>query len=165
MTLPDDVNLKDYRACVGMCIFNPEGQVFYGARYFPNNPKRLSWQWPQGGIDPGETAEEAMFRELQEEVGLHSNQVEILSCLDDWLTYDIPGSARSQPGRSRWKGQKQFWFALRFDGRDSAINLESGPEIEFTHWRWGNLTEGPSLIIDFKRPVYEKVVLAFSPLI
>ncbi|HWA22789.1 MAG TPA: RNA pyrophosphohydrolase [Caulobacterales bacterium] len=153
-----------YRANVGLALFNPAGKVFYGRRV----EKRASaaphfiWQMPQGGVDKGESPSAAALRELNEEVGVSPDLVEIVEETEDWIYYDFPMEIRSHIGkRSKFRGQRQKWFALRFLGKDSDIRLDLHTP-EFDHWRWGDLAEAPRLIIPFKRAAYEEVVRRFS---
>jgi putative (di)nucleoside polyphosphate hydrolase len=121
---------------------------------------------PQGGVDPGEDTWEAAKRELYEETSVHS--VEKLAEIGDWLTYDIPRTVAGRAWKGRYRGQRQKWFALRFTGRDAEIDVEhpggGGHKAEFVGWRWEPMQNLPSLIVPFKRPVYERVVKEFAPL-
>jgi putative (di)nucleoside polyphosphate hydrolase len=134
--------------------------VFFGRRLGAPGPH--VWQMPQGGIDRGETPSEAAFRELEEEVGVRPELVTIVDETEDWLFYDFPANLRGEPGfRGPYLGQKQKWFAMRFNGRDADIRLDAHTP-EFGDWRWGRLDEAPDLVIPFKRPVYEAVVRRFA---
>lgn len=148
-----------YRPNVGVVLFHPDGRVWLGRRV--NTPGPYNWQFPQGGVDAGEDLFEAAQRELAEETGVTS--ATLLGRTDGWIIYDFPpehwGSKRAQG----WKGQRQVWFALRFDGEESEIDLESHGEPEFDAWRWGFLAETPDLVVPFKRATYETVVQAFAP--
>jgi putative (di)nucleoside polyphosphate hydrolase len=117
------------------------------------------WQLPQGGIDPGEDPRVAVMRELKEEVG--TDRVEILAEHPGWLQYDFPPDLRAEMAR-RYRGQRQRWFALRFQGQDSDIRLDLDPHPEFDAWRWTPLSELPALAVDFKRLVYESLVTQFA---
>lgn len=151
------MDLSAYRPNVGIVLFNREGKVWFGRR--ADLKADHVWQFPQGGVDEGEDLFGAALRELEEETGVTS--VSVLGQTPDWITYDFPdGYAGSKAARG-WKGQKQIWFALRFTGEDSEINLEAHEHVEFTAWRWGFLAEAPGLIVPFKRTAYEQVVSAF----
>ena len=120
---------------------------------------------PQGGIDAGEDARVAALRELEEETGIPGRSVEIIDEIPGWIAYDYPPDVREDPRfhKKRHLGQKQRWFALRFHGEDSEIDLACHAEVEFDAWRWGELAEIPDLIIPWKRDVYVRVVEAFRP--
>lgn len=155
-------DLSLYRPNVGVVLFHPDGRVWLGRR--ANTPPPWCWQFPQGGVDPDEVEhgdwEGAARRELLEETGVRSATV--LGATDGWLTYDFPpDDAGAKTGRG-WKGQKQKWFALRFEGDEAEIDLQAHPPIEFDAWRWGRLDEACDLIVPFKRPAYEQVVAAFQ---
>jgi putative (di)nucleoside polyphosphate hydrolase len=151
-------DLSVYRPNVGVVLFHPDGRVWYGRRV--GTPGPYNWQFPQGGIDDGEALDAAALRELGEETGAHS--VTYLGRTDGWITYDFPeghGGAKAWRG---WKGQKQVWFAFRFDGEEAEFNLLAHGEPEFDAWRWGFLDEAPELVVPFKRAAYEVVARAFG---
>ncbi len=151
-----------YRNSVGLCIFNADGLVLCAER----RDKRGAWQMPQGGIQKGEDPALAVFREMKEEVGTDS--ADIIARHPERLRYDFPDVLQYKNGifHGKYRGQEQIWFALLYRGQDADINLTSeyeAEEPEFIAWRWVELTQTPSLIVDFKRPVYESVVEAFLP--
>jgi putative (di)nucleoside polyphosphate hydrolase len=152
------VNLSAYRPNVGVVLFDARGQVWFGHR--AGMASGEGWQFPQGGVDAGEDLEIAARRELAEETGIRS--VSLLARTPDWLTYDYPPGVRGSKAARGWKGQKQVWFAFRFDGPESEINLAADPHVEFDAWRWGALAEAPDLIVTFKRDVYRQVAAAFA---
>jgi putative (di)nucleoside polyphosphate hydrolase len=154
------LDLSLYRPNVGVVLFHADGRVWYGHR--AGMAPRDGWQFPQGGVDSGEDLETAARRELAEETGVRT--VRVLTRTPDWMIYDYPpGMAGSKAARG-WKGQKQVWFAFRFEGRESEIDLNADKHVEFDAWRWGALAEAPGLIVGFKRDVYAQVVAAFSSL-
>jgi putative (di)nucleoside polyphosphate hydrolase len=152
-------DLSSYRPNVGVVLFHPDGRVWLGKRV--GTPGPHSWQFPQGGVDDGEDLEAAARRELAEETGVTS--VTYLGRTDGWLTYDFPPLVAQELARG-WKGQRQVWFAFRFDGDESEFDLASHHHPEFETWRWAYLAETPDLIVPFKRPTYEQVAQAFSSL-
>ena len=156
-----------YRPCVGVTLFNREGLVFIGRRRRSAGPEHVddthAWQMPQGGIDLGEEPVKAALRELYEETSVSS--VELIAEAPDWYSYDLPAEVGGRAWRGRYRGQMQRWFAFRFLGHDSEIEiLRPGGghhKAEFDAWRWESLDNLPGLIIPFKRPVYDSVVEAF----
>lgn len=168
MSKTDKIKVDDlpYRPCVGIALFNREGLVWIGRRSDEDaegEGKGQWWQMPQGGLDKGEDPYEAALRELYEETSVHS--VSLIEEAKGWLTYDLPLDLIPQSWNGRYRGQKQKWFALRFEGDESEIDvLHPGGgkhKSEFTAWRWERLERLPALIVPFKRGVYEGVVSAF----
>ena len=165
------LNELPYRPCVGIMLVNREGLVFVGRRKRSAGPEHVddthAWQMPQGGIDPGEAPLEAAFRELHEETNVRS--ASLLAEAPDWYSYDLPPEITGRAWRGRYKGQTQKWFALRFEGEDSEIDIATPGggqhKAEFEAWRWEPFENLPGLIIPFKRPVYNKVVEAFGQVI
>ena len=154
-----------YRPCVGMMVINPVGHVFIGRR--TEGPEHVDathvWQMPQGGIDAGEDPWPAALRELYEETSIRS--VRRLGESRDWHAYDLPSHVAKEAWGGRYRGQTQKWFALRFTGDDNEIDVlrpgGGGHKPEFYEWRWEPIGNLPSLIIPFKRKVYERVVNEF----
>jgi putative (di)nucleoside polyphosphate hydrolase len=163
MTAPD----SRYRPCVGVALINAAGLVFIGRRKSKGDFDLVSephlWQMPQGGIDEDETPFAAALRELHEETNVTS--VEFLAEAPLWLSYDLPAEANKR-WSGKYIGQTQRWFALRFLGRDSEINIHSPGggkhKPEFDDWRWEKLVKLPDLIVPFKRQVYLDVAEAFK---
>ena len=149
--------LSLYRPNVGVVLFNHDGRVWLGRR--TNTPGPFNWQFPQGGVDKGEDLLDAARRELKEETGVSTT--EHLGRTEDWITYDFPIGYRGSKTAKGWKGQKQVWFALRFLGPESEINLFAHRPVEFDDWRWADLDEAPALVVPFKRPAYEAVIQTF----
>ena len=157
-----------YRPCVGMMVLNRENRVFIGRRV--SGPEHTDdthvWQMPQGGVDEGEDLYAAALRELFEETSIRS--VEKIGEVASWLTYDIPREIVGQAWKGKYRGQKQKWYAFRFTGNEREINITDpgdGHTPEFVEWRWEPMANLPSLIIPFKRPVYEAVVREFAALV
>jgi putative (di)nucleoside polyphosphate hydrolase len=153
-----------YRPCVGVMVLNRAGRVFIGRR--TDGPEHVDethqWQMPQGGVDKGEDTYKAALRELFEETNIRS--VEKLAEIPEWLSYDIPRDIVGQAWKGKYRGQTQKWYALRFTGQESEIDIAhpAGHKPEFSAWRWERMENLPALIIPFKRPVYERVVKEFS---
>ena len=147
-----------YRPCVGIMLFNRDGKVFVGKRI---DQTVEGWQMPQGGIDKGETPRQAALRELLEEVG--TDQAEIIAEMDDWVTYDLPAHLVGVAFKGKYRGQRQKWFALRFTGQDSEIDL-TAHEPEFSSFQWVSLDALPELIVPFKRETYKAVIAASKTL-
>lgn len=160
-----DVSTLGYRPCVGIMAVNRVGQVWVGRRIVTRRGKEGSggnfeqwWQMPQGGIDAGEDAEAAALRELIEETGMSS--VSVLGRTHDWLTYDLPPALVPKTWGGKYRGQKQVWFAVRFHGDESEINIipQAGHPQEFDDWRWAGVDELTGLIVPFKRDVYTRAL-------
>lgn len=144
-----------------MVIFNPKGQVWLGKRFGQSGP--YQWQFPQGGVDPGEAPEYAAIRETEEETGISVQKLAPLGFTRSELFYDYPADIKPTPRTKLWKGQRQIWYAVRFLGGPKDVNLAIHTPQEFSEWRWGNLSETPELIVPFKRKVYEQLVIEFAP--
>jgi putative (di)nucleoside polyphosphate hydrolase len=158
-----------YRDCVGIAVFNAQGQVFLGRRKSAGDPDQSAahgapWQMPQGGIDAGEDPLRAALRELYEETNVTS--VSLLAEAPEWIYYDLPDEALGIAFKGKYRGQRQRWFAFAFTGADSEIDVAAPGggkfEPEFDAWRWEKLSRTPALIVPFKREAYEKVVAAFA---
>ena len=143
------IDRDGYRPNVGIILCNAKNEVFWGKRI-----REHSWQFPQGGIDKGESPEQAMYRELYEEVGLQSHHVHILGRTKNWLRYEVPSHWIKREWRSSYKGQKQIWFLLRLVGRDCDVSLRASGHPEFDAWRWSEYWVPLESVIDFKRDVY-----------
>jgi putative (di)nucleoside polyphosphate hydrolase len=149
-----------YRLNVGAVLFSRAGTCFVGRRVDLPADFADAWQFPQGGIDAGEAPRDALWRELAEEIG--TANATILAECPDWLTYDLPPQLVGHALGGRFRGQRQRWFALRFAGEDSEINLDAHPDVEFAEWRWVRLVETPSLTVHFKRAVYQRLASEFA---
>ena len=154
---------KKFRPNVGVMLFNQQAQVWYGRRVGDfadlGAPRdRYRWQMPQGGVDADEDIATAAFRELKEETGVVSAR--LLTVTPGWLAYEFP----SEYKKKNWKGQRQKWVAMLFEGDDSEIDLDADDHQEFDDWRWGELEEAPDMIVPFKREVYKDLVAGMMPL-
>ncbi|MGD9774751.1 RNA pyrophosphohydrolase [Diaphorobacter sp.] len=146
-----------FRPNVGIILLNQRNQVFWGKRI-----RTHSWQFPQGGIDRGENPEQAMFRELHEEVGLLPNQVRVIARTRDWLRYEVPDRYIRRDARGHYKGQKQIWYLLQLLGHDWDLNLRATNHPEFDAWRWNDYWVPLDVVVDFKRGVYEMALTELS---
>ena len=154
-----DPKMLPYRPGVGVMLLSRDHQVFVAKRI---DMRSEAWQMPQGGIDEGENPREAMLRELMEEIG--TDKVEVLQESAEWLTYDLPPELVPIIWKGRFRGQRQKWFALRFTGKDSDINLHT-EHPEFLEWRWSTLRDVPKLIVPFKQELYTRIAEEFAHLI
>ena len=146
-----------FRPNVGIILLNQRSQVFWGKRI-----RTHSWQFPQGGIDRGENPEQAMFRELHEEVGLMPQHVQVLARTRDWLRYEVPDRFIRRDARGHYKGQKQIWFLLQLVGHDWDLNLRATDHPEFDAWRWNDYWVPLDVVVEFKRGVYEMALTELS---
>jgi putative (di)nucleoside polyphosphate hydrolase len=149
----DMIDRDGYRPNVGIILVNWKNEVFWGKRI-----NQHSWQFPQGGIKSGERPEEAMFRELREEVGLSAEHVRILGRTRGWLRYDVPDQWVRREWRGNYKGQKQIWYLLKLVGRDSDVSLRASSHPEFDAWRWNAYWVPLESVIEFKRDVYQRAL-------
>lgn len=157
------------RPCVGVVLFNAQGLVWVG-RHRPKWARNGSfasdtfWQMPQGGIEPRERSREAAFRELWEETGVRS--AVLIGEIPGWLTYELPPELLGVALKGRYAGHRLRWYAMRFEGDDSEIDIgpKGAMKPEFDAWRWVPLADVPGLAVDFRRPVYEEVAQEFARL-
>nr|WP_267963778.1 RNA pyrophosphohydrolase [Testudinibacter sp. TR-2022] len=154
------IDFDGYRPNVGIIISNRQGQVLWAKRCGQN-----SWQFPQGGINNGETPEQAMYRELYEEVGLSRQDVKILAVSKGWLRYKLPKRLVRNDGNPVCIGQKQRWFLLALVSGEDSINMQATKTPEFDGWRWVSYWYPVRQVISFKREVYRKVMKEFSSVI
>jgi putative (di)nucleoside polyphosphate hydrolase len=156
---------EGYRPNVGIVLVNTRNEVFWGKRVHQH-----AWQFPQGGIKHGETPLQAMYRELEEEIGLQTDHVRLLGRTRDWLRYDVPEKWMRRPrpangescaafGKGGYRGQKQIWFLLRMVGRDCDVKLRASGHPEFDAWRWHDYWVPLESVIDFKRDVYRQALI------
>ena len=148
---------EGFRPNVGIILVNARNEVFWGKRI-----REHSWQFPQGGIKHGESPEQAMYRELHEEVGLRPEHVRILGRTRGWLRYEVPKHWIRREWRTTYRGQKQIWFLLRLVGRDSDVCLRASTHPEFDAWRWSNYWVPLEAVIEFKRQVYQLALIELA---
>lgn len=160
--MTEERNAKDYRPNVGVAVFNTQGKIWLGKRFGEDGP--YAWQCPQGGIDEGEKPSKAAIRELYEETGLRGDNLERLGRIKPWLYYDFTPEALIGRKKHKWShiGQRQKWFAFRYFGDGSDIDLTAHGEQEFSDWRWADLAAIPETVVPFKREVYETLVIEFA---
>lgn len=154
------IDSDGYRPNVGIIICNRQGQVLWARRFGQN-----SWQFPQGGINPNETAEQAMFRELNEEVGLSAKDVKILASTQGWLRYKLPKRIVRWDNIPVCIGQKQKWFLLELISEESSIDLNANQSPEFDDWAWVSYWYPIRQVISFKRDVYRKAMKEFAAIV
>ena len=154
------IDTEGYRANVGIILVNANGSLFWARRIGED-----AWQFPQGGIRESESAEQAVFRELHEEVGVTRESVEVIGCTQDWLRYKIPENLIRRHQTPCCIGQKQRWFLLRFTGEESEVCLNNCEKPEFDQWRWVDQFEPTRSVISFKRDVYAEALKELLPLI
>ena len=153
------IDSEGFRANVAIVIVNPQGKVFWGKRC-----RQGSWQFPQGGVNKGETSLAAMYRELYEEVGLYPQDVEVIASTDHWFRYRLPGRYLGQKNIN-CIGQKQKWFLLKLRVPSEAINLQATILPEFDCFTWVNYWIAPREVVLFKKQVYERALKFFAPMI
>ena len=153
-----DKSALPYRPCVGVVLARGDGRVFVGERI--DTPG--AWQMPQGGIDEGETSEEAGLRELEEETGVPRSLVSVEAETADWVRYDLPDHLLGNVWKGKYRGQKQKWLLLRFQGVDADIDIRTAHP-EFSRWEWSPANDVARRIVPFKREVYETVLAEFGP--
>ena len=151
------MQLEGYRNGVGMVILNQNKKIFIGQRF---DKDESAWQMPQGGIDKNENPHDACIRELTEETGIYKN-FKIIYKTKNWYSYDLPKNLQKKLWRGKYKGQIQQWFLIDFFGEDNEINIKT-KRPEFKKWKWASKDELMSLIVPFKKKLYEKTFIEFS---
>ncbi|MBT5286933.1 MAG: RNA pyrophosphohydrolase [Candidatus Thioglobus sp.] len=154
------IDNEGYRANIGIVLTNDKQQILLAKRY-----QQDAWQLPQGGIDKNETEIEALFRELDEEVGLSSKHVEVIAKTPKWLRYDLPEHHIRRRQKPLCVGQKQVWFLLKLTCDESNIKLDTHSDIEFDDWEWVDYWHPIEQVIDFKKPIYEDMLKALAPIL
>lgn len=154
------IDSNGFRHNVGIVLSNPSGELFWARRV-----GRDVWQFPQGGMLPHESPEEAMFRELAEETGLSSKHVEVIGQTRNWLRYRLPRRMIRYDQQPLCVGQKQIWFMLRLLGSDGDVCLNSCGTPEFDHWKWVHYWYPLEQVAPFKRNVYKRALHEFAPII
>lgn len=160
-----DFSNLPYRPCAGIMLANTDGQIFTGQRIDAGKSKYPdTWQMPQGGIDDGEDAETAALRELKEETGIDPEHVQIIARSKDEHFYDLPEELLGKMWKGKYRGQRQSWFLMRFNGSEDNINIHT-EHAEFTSWKWAAPADLPEIIVPFKKDLYRAVLKEFEPLI
>ena len=152
------IDAEGYRANVGIIISNASGQVLWAKRVGAAD----AWQFPQGGINQGESPKQAMYRELHEEVGLTSKDVNIVAVTRGWLNYKLPAHLVRENQSPKCIGQKQKWFLLKLVADDSAVTLDQSHPVEFDGWRWVSYWYPVEQVVPFKRDVYCRALKELS---
>ena len=148
------------RVGVGAIVLNKENKIFVGKR--TDQPHNNKWQMPQGGVNDGEDLISAVKRELDEEIGIKN--INILKELDEWTEYELPHYLLGKIWKGKYRGQKQKWFVMKFEGNDDEINLGTDRP-EFIDWKWVKPENLPKIIVDFKKKLYERLLLKIRPFI
>ena len=154
------IDKDGYRKNVGIILCNSKNELLICKRL-----KENSWQFPQGGFEKNESSENAMFRELFEEIGLQKNDIVILGKTKKWLKYDLPKKYQRKTNNQLCVGQKQIWFLLRLISNDQSINLCTSKKPEFDNWEWVSEKKPLEIVISFKKNVYIKALNELLPII
>ena len=154
------IDKDGYRKNIGIILCNSKNELLICKRL-----KEDSWQFPQGGFEKNESSENAMFRELFEEIGLQKNDIVILGKTKKWLKYDLPKKYQRKTNNQLCVGQKQIWFLLRLISNDQSINLRTSKKPEFDSWEWVSEKKPLEIVISFKKNVYVKALNELLPII
>ena len=145
---------------MGIILTNPGGQLLWARRIHQD-----AWQFPQGGIRAKETPEQAMYRELNEEIGLQPDHVDVLGATRGWLRYRLPERYVRRHQKPVCIGQKQVWYMLRLVGEERFVRLDLSDTPEFDNWRWVDYWQPLQEVVPFKRTVYKKALNELAPLV
>ena len=154
----DHIDLEGFRANVGIILSNEDGQVMLAGRVGTKG-----WQFPQGGMQADESPEDAMYRELHEEVGLHAKDVRVLGATSDWIRYRLPNKYLRTGSKPLCIGQKQRWFLLRLEAPEDRVRFDKSDTPEFDRWRWVEFWRPVNEVIYFKRRVYARALHELGP--
>ena len=155
----DLIDVDGYRPNVGIVVTNKKSQVLWAKRI----GKKDAWQFPQGGIEDGETPEKALYRELEEEVGLLPESVKLLGSTKDWFKYRLPEYMTRKNSNPGFLGQKQKWFLLELIDKNDKVCLDGGASPEFQDWQWVSYWYPITAVVDFKRSVYRSALAQLAP--
>lgn len=153
-----DPTALPYRPAAGVMLINDRNRIWVGQRI---DSTLEAWQMPQGGLDPGEDPLDGALRELEEETGIPRDLAELVARCPMELTYDLPDDLIGKLWKGRWRGQRQHWFLMRFLGTDADVRIDT-PEPEFRAWKWAEPRDLPTMIVPFKKQLYEQVLEAFA---
>jgi putative (di)nucleoside polyphosphate hydrolase len=149
---------EGFRANVGIIVANGRGELLWARRVGQD-----AWQFPQGGINRGESPEQALYRELEEEIGLREHDVELLSCTRGWLRYRLPQRLLRKDSKPLCIGQKQKWFLLKMLSDNDLVSVDNGHKPEFDHWRWVSYWYPLAQVVPFKKEVYRRALKELAP--
>jgi len=152
------IDSEGFRANVGIMLANARGEVLWARRVGQD-----AWQFPQGGIQQGESPQQALFRELEEEIGLTAKDVEIIASTRGWLRYRLPQRLLRRDSKPLCIGQKQKWFLLKMLSDDSEVRFDKDHKPEFDHWRWVSYWYPLGQVVPFKREVYRRALKELAP--
>ena len=158
----NQIDRDGYRKNVGIIVCNDQAQVLWARRI-----RHDGWQFPQGGIEPQESARDAAYRELYEEIGLAPHDVRLLGATDRWLRYDVPYAPKTNYFRRNrgFRGQKQRWFLFHLQAEESSVRLDASENPEFDYWQWVDYWRPLQQIVAFKRSVYRRALTELEPLL